>query len=65
LRTSGQLEVRRVRRARDEIEAIALGMLRDRWGQVGARSELDGLAERVVAGESDPYSAADVLLGGA
>ncbi len=61
--SSGQLQARRVRRARDEIEAIALTELRNRWGQVDARSELDELAASVVAGETDPYAAADALLG--
>jgi len=63
LSSSGQLEAGRIRRARDEIEAIALTELRGRWGEVGASSELDALAARVVAGETDPYSAADALLG--
>ncbi|HET7736595.1 MAG TPA: methylmalonyl Co-A mutase-associated GTPase MeaB [Nocardioidaceae bacterium] len=64
LTSSGQLQQRRVRRARDEIEAIALTELRNRWGEVGARAELDALAARVVAGETDPYAAADALLRG-
>jgi LAO/AO transport system kinase len=59
---SGELERRRVKRARDEIEAIAVTALRARWGEVHARTELDELAEQVVAGKSDPYRAADVLL---
>ena len=62
LESSGQLEVRRARRARDEIEAIAVTALRERWGDVHGRSELDELAAAVVAGESDPYAAADELL---
>jgi LAO/AO transport system kinase len=62
LRASGELEARRVRRAREEIEAIAVTALRERWGDVHARSELDDLADRVVAGETDPYAAADELL---
>jgi LAO/AO transport system kinase len=62
LRASGELEARRVRRAREEIEAIAVTSLRERWGDVHARSELDDLAEQVVAGRSDPYAAADELL---
>jgi LAO/AO transport system kinase len=62
LQASGQLAVRRTRRARDEIEAIALTALRARWGDVHGRSELDGLAARVAAGESDPYAAAETLL---
>ena len=36
--------------------------LRARWGDVHGRSELDELAAAVVAGESDPYTAADELL---
>ncbi|WP_322936635.1 methylmalonyl Co-A mutase-associated GTPase MeaB [Nocardioides bizhenqiangii] len=59
---SGELERRRVRRARDEIEAIALTALRERWGSVDEGNRLDGLAAAVVAGESDPYAAADGLL---
>jgi LAO/AO transport system kinase len=62
LESSGELERRRVRRARDEIEAIAVTALRERWGDVHTRTELDDLAEKVVAGESDPYAAADSLL---
>jgi LAO/AO transport system kinase len=62
LRESGQLEARRVRRAREEIEAIAVTSLRERWGDVHARTELDDLAESVVAGRTDPYAAADELL---
>ncbi len=59
---SGELERRRVRRARDEIEAIAVTALRERWGDVHARTELDALAEEVAAGRTDPYTAADTLL---
>jgi putative protein kinase ArgK-like GTPase of G3E family len=58
LTESGELARRRVRRARDEIEAIAVTDLRKRWGDVHARTELDELAERVAAGKSDPYAAA-------
>jgi LAO/AO transport system kinase len=62
LASSGELEKRRTRRAREEIEAIALTALRDRWGDVHGRSDLDELAALVAAGESDPYAAADTLL---
>ncbi|WP_193610856.1 methylmalonyl Co-A mutase-associated GTPase MeaB [Nocardioides lijunqiniae] len=62
LASSGQLERRRVRRARSEIEAIALTSLRRRWGDVGGHASLDDLAAAVVAGDSDPYRAADRLL---
>jgi LAO/AO transport system kinase len=62
LTTSGELAKRRTRRARDEIEAIAVTALRKRWGDVHGRSELDDLAAAVAAGETDPYAAADELL---
>ena len=59
---SGELERRRTRRVRDEIETIAVTALRRRWDDVHARVELDDLAAAVVEGESDPYTAADTLL---
>jgi LAO/AO transport system kinase len=62
LQSSGELAQRRSRRAREEIEAIAVTSLRERWGDVHARTELDDLAEQVVAGTTDPYAAADELL---
>jgi LAO/AO transport system kinase len=62
LRSTGELAARRTRRARDEIEAIAVTALRQRWGDVHGRSELDELAAAVAAGESDPYAAAETLL---
>ena len=62
LESSGELERRRRRRARDEIEAIAVTALRQRWGDVHRRSELDDLAAAVAAGQADPYAAADELL---
>ena len=62
MESSGELTRRRVRRARDEIEAIAVTALRERWGDVHERTELDDLAEKVASGDTDPYAAADVLL---
>ena len=62
LESSGELTRGRVRRARNEIEAIAVTALRERWGDVHARTELDQLAEAVADGECDPYRAADRLL---
>ncbi|WP_248581046.1 methylmalonyl Co-A mutase-associated GTPase MeaB [Nocardioides sp. InS609-2] len=59
---SGQLEVRRARRARDEIEAIAMTALRARWGDLHGHASLDGLAASVAEGTTDPYSAADELV---
>ena len=63
LEETGELARRRTARAREEIEAIALATLRERWGQVGEGSRLDDLAAGVAAGSSDPYTAADTLLG--
>ena len=59
LESSGRLQQRRVRRAADEVEAIALTQLRVdlRGGEM-----LDDLAARVVAGALDPYAAADELV---
>ena len=62
LEESGELEKRRARRARDEIEAIAVAALRERWEGVSGHHDLDALAAAVVAGETDPYSAADQLV---
>jgi GTPase len=62
LESSGELERRRTRRARGEIEAIAVTALRRRWGDVHGRSELDQLASAVASGRTDPYAAADELL---
>ncbi|HEX8495854.1 MAG TPA: methylmalonyl Co-A mutase-associated GTPase MeaB [Actinomycetales bacterium] len=53
----------RVRRAAAEVEAIAVATLRSRLADVRAGAGLLELAGRVVDGTTDPYSAADVLLG--
>ena len=62
LTSSGTLAARRARRARAEIEAIAVAALRRRWGAVGDHCDLDDLAAAVVAGGIDPYAAADRLI---
>ena len=49
-------------RAAREIEAIALAALRARIGDLRGTAALGVLAERVVAGETDPYAAADELV---
>jgi LAO/AO transport system kinase len=59
---SGALSSRRLSRARAEVEALAVAELRRRWTGVADGAGLDELAARVVAGESDPYAAADTLL---
>ena len=59
---TGALGRRRTRRARVEVEAIAVTTLRRRWADVGGREELDELAVAVAEGRTDPYTAADGLL---
>jgi LAO/AO transport system ATPase len=58
----GELELRRVNRAATEIEAIALGQVRRRFADVHGSAALGVAAARVVAGETDPYRAADELV---
>jgi LAO/AO transport system kinase len=62
LGATGQLDARRRRRAADEVEAIALTVLRSRIGDLRDNEALAGLAARVVAGALDPYAAADELV---
>ena len=59
---SGELAKRRERRAADEIEAIALAFIRTRMADLGSDTRLSDLAAEVVAGKTDPYSAADQLV---
>jgi LAO/AO transport system kinase len=59
---SGALRDRRVRRAGDEIEAIAIQALRGRIGDLRHGQGVDELAGHVVDGTSDPYAAADKIL---
>jgi GTPase len=63
LATSGEGQRRRLARAREEISAIAVAALRQRLGALPGESELEALAGRVAAGETDPYTAADTLIG--
>ena len=62
LSDTGRLEQRRVRRAADEVEAIALTIVRDRIGDLHGSTALPALAGKVVAGSLDPYTAADELV---
>jgi LAO/AO transport system kinase len=67
LEATGTLHERRLHRAADEVEAIALTALREKVGDLRAsdsEANLDGLAADVVAGRTDPYTAADRLLAG-
>ena len=58
---NGQADVRRVSRARREVESLALGRLRAQLSLEG-RAGLGELATAVSRGELDPYTAADQLL---
>ena len=62
LEGSGELAKRRTRRAREEIEAIAIAALRERWESVSGHEDLDALAAAVASHDTDPYAAADELL---
>ena len=59
---SGEGDRRRLARAAAEVEAIAVAALRERIGDLHGSAALESLAARVVAGELDPYAAADDLV---
>ena len=61
-RESGELQRRRLGRARAEVEALAMDVLRRRWEGLGGDGRLDDLAGQVSTGSIDPYTAADALL---
>jgi LAO/AO transport system kinase len=62
LQRTGEFTRRRQARAAAEIEAIALGQVRTRFAGVHGSAALGASAARVVAGELDPYTAADELV---
>ncbi|NEE00972.1 methylmalonyl Co-A mutase-associated GTPase MeaB [Phytoactinopolyspora halotolerans] len=62
LAESGELERRRRARVRGEIEAIALGTLRERFADLHGDERLDELAEKVLLGRLDPYAAAEEVV---
>jgi LAO/AO transport system kinase len=62
LEETGRLGERRRVRARDEVEAIALRHLRERFANLHGSADLDRLADQVAEGELDPYTAVDRLL---
>jgi LAO/AO transport system kinase len=61
---SGELEVRRVRRARDEVEALAVALLRRRLEAGAGSDRLTEAAAAVAAGHVDPHTAAARLVDG-
>ncbi|MFG2503515.1 methylmalonyl Co-A mutase-associated GTPase MeaB [Streptomyces sp. NPDC048441] len=58
----GVLGERRAARAAREVETIAVTALRERIADLHGDARLSALAERIVAGEMDPYAAADELI---
>jgi LAO/AO transport system kinase len=60
----GVLAERRLARAAREVETIAVTALRERIGDLHGDRRLSALAERIVAGDLDPYGAADELVAG-
>jgi LAO/AO transport system kinase len=62
MESTGTLRQRRVRRAGDEIESIALQQLRARMGDLRHGNGVDELAADVVDGKTDPYAAADQVV---
>ncbi|MFE3603635.1 hypothetical protein ACFXPK_30270, partial [Streptomyces sp. NPDC059142] len=60
----GVLAERRAARAAHEVETIAVTTLRRRIGDLHGDRRLGALAERIVAGALDPYTAADELVAG-
>ncbi len=62
LERTGGLTKRRRQRVRREIEAIALVAVQKRFAGLSGDSRLDALADDVMAGTSDPFAAADVLI---
>jgi LAO/AO transport system kinase len=59
---SGQLATRREKRARDEVEALVVSMLRRRLTMGEGADRLSRAAAEVAAGRIDPYSVADRLV---
>jgi LAO/AO transport system kinase len=59
---NGELRRRRLARAREEIEQIAMAGLRRRFADLRTGSLLATLAADVLSGRTDPYTAADDLL---
>jgi LAO/AO transport system kinase len=62
MESTGALRDRRVARAGNEIESIAIQALRARIGDLRQGQAVDELAADVVDGTSDPYAAADRIL---
>ncbi|MEU7040679.1 methylmalonyl Co-A mutase-associated GTPase MeaB [Streptomyces varsoviensis] len=60
----GALAERRAQRAAREVETIAVTALREKIGDLRGDRRLGALAERIITGTLDPYTAADELVAG-
>ncbi|WP_186343557.1 methylmalonyl Co-A mutase-associated GTPase MeaB [Streptomyces sp. CFMR 7] len=60
----GALAARRTARASHEVETIAVTTLREKIADLRGDRRLQSLAEQIVAGNLDPYAAADELVAG-
>lgn len=59
---SGDLEVRRARRVADELRRVVAARLAERVEHVADGATFQAQVDALVAGSTDPYSAADLLL---
>jgi len=62
LESSGELDRRRLARVRREIEALALSEVQNRFESRSGGADLDALSAQVLAGRTDPFTAADQLI---
>ncbi|MEH3033414.1 MAG: methylmalonyl Co-A mutase-associated GTPase MeaB [Aeromicrobium erythreum] len=62
LDASGELTARRLARTRREVEAVALARVQDRFAHLRGDPRLEQLAQDLLAGRTDPFTAAETLL---
>lgn len=62
MESTGELHRRRLARASDEIESIALAAFRERMGDLRDGARIEDLSAAVVAGRTDPYTAAESII---
>lgn len=64
LAATGAGEARRLKRAREEVESLVVGMLRARLRRDPQRAQLDEAARSVALGEREAHSAAEGIVAG-
>jgi LAO/AO transport system kinase len=60
--SSGAWQKRRLARLRREVEAIALAKIQQRFAHLSSDIRLDTLAQQILDGTGDPFTAADALI---